>query len=498
MIEDPFETLDAFVESGGEEAGRSKKKQSVATRLVSLVADLDLFVSTDITPEPFADLTENGVRRTLPIEGGTFKKLLTHRYFEATGHAATDIALRDAARVIAARAEASGVRRPVTTRIGHHGDAVYIDLGDETGAAIEVSGTGWRLTAAPPVRFHRPAGALPLPAPERGAKLEELKHHIACASDAAFASLCAWLVYALGGVSAFPIAVITGDHGAAKTTTSRMLKALVDPHHAQDGSAPRGDDDVWARARNHRVLAYDNVSSLSAEQSDLLCKIATGYAMERRRLYSNVDVVGATVCRPQIANGIVEFANRPDLLDRALLIRLSRIPEADRKPEQEVWSAFYAARPKLLGALCDALRLALQGKDGVRCDATARLADFHRYALAAEPAFAAPGAFEQALRETETEAAEIALGASLIGETVLSLMSDKSRWSGSATELLQDLRFSGGEDLAKTRGFPKTASHISGDLKRIAHSLRRVGILASFHRTGERGRWIELERIKKS
>ncbi|MEL6977364.1 MAG: hypothetical protein AAGM38_01630 [Pseudomonadota bacterium] len=246
------------------------------------------------------------------------------------------------------------------------------------------------------------------------------------------------------------------------------------------------------------MLAYDNVSSLSAEQSDLLCKIATGYAMERRRLYSNVDVVGATVCRPQIANGIVEFANRPDLLDRALLIRLSRIPEADRKPEQEVWSAFYAARPKLLGALCDALSLALLGKDDVRCEATARLADFHRYALAAEPAFAARGAFEQALRETETEAAEIALGASLIGETVLSLMSDKSRWSGSATELLQDLRFSGGEDLAKTRGFPKTASHISGDLKRIAHSLRRVGILASFHRTGERGRWIELERTKNS
>lgn len=498
MSDDPFDTLDAFVEGPPEETIGPKKRASVATRLVGLASDLDLFVSTDITPEPFADLTEAGVRRTLPIEGGGFKKLLTHRYFQATGQAPSDIALRDACRVIAAQAEASGRRLPVTTRVGHHGEAVYVDLGDERRRAIEITADGWGLVGAPPVRFHRPAGALPLPEPEAGGSLHDLKRHITCADEAAFISLAAWAIYALGGVTAFPIAVITGDHGAAKTTTSRMLKALVDPHQAQDASAPRGDDDVWARARGHRVLAYDNVSALLAEQSDLLCKIATGYAVERRRLYSNSDVVAATLCRPQIANGIVDFATRPDLLDRAVLIRLSRIPETARKSEEAVWSAFHAARPALLGALCEALALALRRRGRVATAAKPRMADFHLYALGAEPLFGAPGCFEDALRRTETEAAEIALGASLTGEAVLSFMSDKEHWSSSASELLTDLRRSGGEDLAKTRGFPRTASHLSADLRRIAYSLSRVGVRIEFHRSGERGRWIELRRDRSS
>lgn len=494
MQGDPFDDLDAFVDADGDNGLSQRRRESVATRLVRLTDDYPLFVSDDITPDAFADVTEDGVRRTLRVQGDGFRRWLSNRYFEAAGGVANEASLRDAARVIAARAQQTGVRLPVSTRVGHLNGGVYIDLGDETGRAIAITANGWALNAKPPVRFLRPAGARALPVPESGGDLQELRRHIRFEDDAAFAVVCAWLIYALAGQHAFPLALITGDHGAAKTTTARMLKRLIDPHHAEDGSAPRREDDVWTRARGHRALVYDNVSSLTAEQSDLLCKIATGFTVEKRRLYTDAEVVGAVICRPQIANGIVDFANRPDLLDRAIMIRLSRIPDEERQPENAIWVAFDAARPRLLGALCDAIALAMLRKDEVKQNATARLADFHRFSLAAEPAFGAPGAFEDGLRRAELEAAEIAIAASLVGEAVVSFMANRRAWSSAPTDLLEALRREASLETTSARGFPKTAAHLSADLKRIAHALRRVGVHVVFSRSGQRGRWIELHK----
>src|SRR5215472_13098050 len=40
--------------------------------------------------------------------------------------------------------------------------------------AVEVGPDGWRVIGSPPVRFRRPPGMLPIPAPERGGSVEAL------------------------------------------------------------------------------------------------------------------------------------------------------------------------------------------------------------------------------------------------------------------------------------------------------------------------------------
>jgi len=46
---------------------------------------------------------------------------------------------------------------------------------------------------------------------------------------------------------------------------------------------------------------------------------------------------------------------RPDLADRALFLHLAPIPEADRKSERELQTALDSEKPRLLGALVDAV-----------------------------------------------------------------------------------------------------------------------------------------------
>src|SRR6184192_1294851 len=60
------------------------------------------------------------------------------------------------------------------------GDRIYLDLVDEAWRCVEIDANGWRIIAAPPVRFRRSAGMLPLPSPLPAARL------IGCAHSSMF------------------------------------------------------------------------------------------------------------------------------------------------------------------------------------------------------------------------------------------------------------------------------------------------------------------------
>jgi len=118
---------------------------------------------------------------------------------------------------------------------------------------------------------------------------------------------------------------------------------------------PREDRDLFIAASNGHVLAFDNVSGLPAWISDTLCRLATGGGFAVRQLYSDQDEVLFDAARPVILNGIEDIVTRPDLADRAVFLTLEPIPEERRRPEQELWAAFEAERPRLLGVLLDAV-----------------------------------------------------------------------------------------------------------------------------------------------
>jgi hypothetical protein len=74
-----------------------------------------------------------------------------------------------------------------------------------------------------------------------------------------------------------------------------------------------------------------------------------------RQLYTDQDEVLFDATRPVILNGIEEVVTRPDLADRAVFLTLAPILEESRRPESELWAAFEAERPRILGVLLDAV-----------------------------------------------------------------------------------------------------------------------------------------------
>src|SRR3954463_7468851 len=137
----------------------------------------------------------------------------------------------------------------------------------------------------------------------------------------------------------------------------------------------RDERDLFIAASNGHVLAFDNISGLPPWVSDSLCRLATGGGYAVRQLYSDGDEVLFDAARPMILNGIEDIVTRPDLADRAILLTLDPIPEGRRRPEAELRVEFEADRPRILGALLDAVSEGLRRLSETHLPNPPRMAD---------------------------------------------------------------------------------------------------------------------------
>ena len=143
--------------------------------------------------------------------------------------------------------------------------------------------------------------------------------------------------------------VIFGAQGSSKSTLSRLARLLVDPSLIEVASFPHSQKELVQALAHHYFLFFDNVSYISEEQSDILCKAITGGGHTKRELYSDDDDIIYNFIRCIGINGINLVTTRPDLLERSLLLELERIEPAERKTEKELYQNFKIDLPSILG-----------------------------------------------------------------------------------------------------------------------------------------------------
>ena len=266
----------AIAVESGDMGGRGPTQADI---LIELAQSAELFHAPSGTG--FADIDINGHRETWAVRSKGFRRWLARRFFEKTQGAPSSEALQSALNVIEARAHFDAPERMVDIRIGGLNGRLYLDLGDENWRAVEIDATGWRVIDNPPVRFRRAAGMKPLPQPTKGGSVETLRSFLNVQSDDDFVLVVAWALAVLRNRGPYPILVLSGEQGSAKSTFASILRALLDPNTAPLRALPREDRDLFIAASNGHVLAFDNVSGLPAWISDTLCRLATGGGFRR-------------------------------------------------------------------------------------------------------------------------------------------------------------------------------------------------------------------------
>lgn len=467
---------------------------SQASELVKFTESAELFHNAD--GDAFATIPIGDHRQTWPVNSRGLRRWLGRRFYLEHGRVPSSQAIQEAMNVIEGRGCYDGPEHEVHVRVAGHNGAVYLDLADERWRVVVITTNGWRVVVDPPVRFRRSRGMLPLPVPVAGGTFDDLRPFVNVRDDADFVLLVGFIVGALRDRGPYPILIINGEQDSCKSTTCRVARRLLDPNKSDLRAEPRDVRDLMITANNSRCLALENMSAIPLWLSDALCRLSTGGGFGTRELCTDADEIIFDAQRPVLINGIEELATRGDLLDRTIRLMLPTIDKNKRRDEAEFWSAFEQARPRILGALLDAVSAALRNIGETKLDDAPRMADFAKWVVAAENALPwRSGSFLAAYADNRESAHELALEAAPVADTVRSWIEEKYRhlgWSGTATQLLEQLNrhagFSGKvKNIKPPKGWPSKPHVLSGMLRRAAPNLRAIGVDVDFGRRGKAG-----------
>lgn len=453
--------------------------RSQPTLLVDLASEFELFHSPD--EECFASINIDNRRETFSLRSGSFRSRLARLFYEEFNGAPGTQAVQDAINVLSGKALYAGTEHPVFYRraTGENGH-VYVDLGDPTWQAVEVSASGWNVVSNPPVRFVRNRAMRPLPIPQRGGCLSDLRQFIN-SDEQGWTLIAAWLLAAAIPCGPYPVCVLTGEQGTAKSTTSKILRAMIDPASPQLQAEPRDMQGLMVNAKNAAVLVYDNMSYIAPWMSDAFCRLSTGAGMSFRRLYSDDEEFSFNSQRPVVVNGIEELVTRSDLLDRCVMVNLCRLQPDQRRTEREFWAHFDRCHPMLLGALFSAIATGLANLPNVRLPVIPRMADFATWATACESQFCAPGcSFLSVYEDSRTNVDQLAIEASPVGDCLVTWLRARGGedWEGTPSELWT-LLSNCQRGRNSTSSWPGNARSLSDRLRRVIPNLFRVGVEVS-------------------
>jgi hypothetical protein len=300
-----------------------------------------------------------------------------------------------------------------------------------------------------------------------------------------------WILACMKPTGPYPVLVLSGEQGAAKSTAVRIARDLVDPGKVKLSGPPRSEQDLAIAASKRHVIAYDNLSGIDGWLADALCRLATGGGLQKRMLFTDDEQNLISVCRPIAVTGIPDLTSRADLADRALVALLEPIAEG-RLEEEEVWAKFDASAPEILGALLGGVSQALRdrAKQSKAIKEKPRMADFAVWAAAAMPAFGWTAEdFLRAYKANREEVVARVLEADPVAEAVIEFVRQAYSWGpfrfgdgtvdlsvrvwkDTAGKLLGELAKLVPEDTRRERGWPKDGTRLSGCLRRVAPALR--------------------------
>ena len=478
-------TLHDLEEQTGQGGAR---RRSTADTLVALVEEVGVELWHTPDGDAYITLPVGDHREHWDVRARQVRQWLADRYYRGYRKVPSTQAIQDAIGTLAGRAQFDGPEYPVHVRVAVHQGVVYVDLCDREWGAIEITPFGWRVVRDPPVRFRRPRGALRLPAPVPGGSVEELRAFVNVGNEDDWRLMVSWLIGALRPSGPYPVLLLQGEQGSAKSTTARLLRGIIDPNIAPMRTAPRDERDLMIAARNGWVIGYDNLSGIPDWLSDALCRVATGGGFGTRALYTDADEMIVDVQRPIVANGIDDLARRGDLRDRAIVLYLPVIPDAKRRDERTLREQYEAASPRILGALLDAVSMALRRQDSTRLQRLPRMADFAIWVTAAEPSLPwAEGAFQEAYAGNRLAQDEEAAEYDPVAGAVRSLVEQVGTWSGTTQALSEQLKELVDEHTWRSRSWPSSLPAWGRYLRRIAPTLRALGVQIEFDHEG-RGR----------
>lgn len=468
-------------EKEGDSSSEPQKKVSDTTRAMRLVQRTGAETWVDVGGRPHLTVPvgnhiEHYTLRTDPdTPAGQW---LARVFYKKYGRAISSSTKKDVLENLAADAGCADRIYPTAHRVAQHEGQVYLDLCNSSWQVVVTQAGKWTVREASQVsvRFTRTPHMQALPLPTRGRKIEDIRPFFNC-SDEDFRLIITWTLAALFAGREYPILVLGGEPGSAKSTATTYTRSIIDPNVAPLRKCPKEERDLFIAAGNAFVLTIDNISTFPDWLSDALCALALDIGYACRALYTNDGESVFRVAAPGIMNGISEMLTRSDLADRALSVTLHRISPEAMRPKNEMDAAFQAALPGALGGFLDVLASALERLPHVHLGRYPRLAQTAKLMAAAEPALGwEPGTFAKVFDMAQKSVASNVTEGDALAQALVILaqrVGGHLEFEGTATGL--QMKLATVNPNPKPQVWPPAVNKLGERLRRVAPQLRLMG-----------------------
>jgi hypothetical protein len=345
------------------------------------------------------------------------------------------------------------LKKPRCRMLWHEG-ALWLDLGNADWSAVRVTSEAWEVVPIMDAPIIRGQGILPLPDPIRGGDISELREFTNVHSEEDFVLFCGSTAALFCPFGDYTTTIFSGPAGSGKTTATLVMRGLIDPHlsgsRALTGDGPRN---LMIAGCNSHVIALENISVISDQVSDAICRLNTGASYAERKYYTNdgSEHMWQLHC-PVLINGIPEnLAERSDLADRVVAFTFPLIGDKFQGKDR-LTRRYEEAKPRILGVLLDGVVAALKVRErfGGDSDTAARelldnwrprFLDFGVWGEAACRGMGFPeGAFKSAYRNNLGYALRYLAEHNPVCVGVRKLMEGQAEWIGYPEQLYQEIR----------------------------------------------------------
>lgn len=430
--------------------------------------------------EVWAKIMVGAHHENYPIDSRYFKLFARRKFHEVYEKAINKDALSTALSNVEAVLP-NLEQHEVHLRVAQKDENLYYDLSNSNWEVIRVDREGWELINDCPVHFKRFPHQKPQVIPEKeGGDIWQLFEFLNLQDEESRILTVVQLVTSFVPRIPHPMTDLSGDHGSGKSLYLSFKRELIDPSVITLLSLNNDRMELVQQISHNYFCPYDNITSLQDWASDSLCRAVTGEGVTKRRLYTNDEDIIYHYRRVIAVNGINCVALRPDLLDRSILIRLSRIPRNRRKEEKELWKSFNEAKPKILGGIFNTLSQALRILPSINLESLPRMADFAHWGYAIAEVLGIGGERFLQVYYSNMQIQNVqAIEGDPIATCLNKFIQDKVEWVGSATKLLAEL-----EKVAeilrikttKDNGWVTTPQHLTRKLNILKVNLEDVGI----------------------
>jgi hypothetical protein len=380
------------------------------------------------------------------VNSDGFRDWLNKQYYDRYEKYPKRVDVNEAIYQIEMHARLEGEEQNPRIRLNYVEGALWLDLGRSDWKGVEVTADGWEIVSQLTAPVIRGEGSRPLPIPIRGSDIHALRQFVNIQQNDDFALFCGTVASLYNTFGNYVTVQFTGPAGSGKTTATRVMRRLVDPHKVE--TQQRASVRDLFHGKSH-VVAFENVSEIDDKLSDAICQLNTGTGYSERKYYAQFTQVMSSLHCPVLINGIPsDLVKREDLASRTVAFRFGIIGESVIS-DDTFWRRFEIAWPRLLGVILDGVvgALRIRREFNEDNDAAAKVllggwkTRFVDYAVFGEAAcramgFAA-GAFTQAYKENQDRAFRDLAEDNPICVGVRALMVGRSQWSGYPEQLYE-------------------------------------------------------------